>query len=165
MLREGYARTEFHQPAALSRHRNSRLMARSVPNRKRTHSLHDAGRSRLGFLKPNRAGFPAERLLATPKVRIQSSPPTSLRFEAFSGEVRKLRACSGDARGPSAPESGHTVSRCASLRFSLCGRVIRSRCPLSANATSEQEPPISLSMRQAPRASGWEKSVGLRIIS
>ena len=66
-------------------------------------------------------------------------PPTSLRFEAFSGEVRKLRACRGDAREPSAPENAQMVSRCASLRFSLCGRVIRCRCLLLANATSGQE--------------------------
>src|ERR1035437_290231 len=62
------------------------------------------------------------------RVRIDCAPPSSLRFEAFSGEVRKLRACSGDAQAPSAPEIGHMPSRGASLRFSLCGRVIRCRC-------------------------------------
>jgi hypothetical protein len=40
--------------------------------------------------------------------------PTSLRFEAFSGEVRKLRACSSDAHGPSARRTLKMVSRCAS---------------------------------------------------
>jgi hypothetical protein len=52
--------------------------------------------------------------------------------------VRKLRAFRGDARGPSAPENAQMVSRCASLRFSLCGRVIRCRCPLLANATFDR---------------------------
>ena len=66
-------------------------------------------------------------------------PPTSLRFEGFSWEVRKLRACSGDAHGPSAPESAHTSSRAPSLPYSLCGRVVRCRCRPLANATSGQE--------------------------
>jgi len=42
--------------------------------------------------------------------------------------MRKLRACSGDAHGPSAPENAQMVSCCASLRFSLYGRVTRCRC-------------------------------------
>jgi hypothetical protein len=33
----------------------------------------------------------------------------AFKVEAFSGEVRKLRACSGDARGSSAPESAHVT--------------------------------------------------------
>ena len=53
--------------------------------------------------------------------------------------MRKLRACSGDAHGPSAPESAHTSSRAPSLRYSLCGRVVRCRCRPLANATSGQE--------------------------
>ena len=48
------------------------------------------------------------------------------------GELRKLRACSGNAHGPSAPENAQMGSRGASLRFSLCGRVIRCRCRLLA---------------------------------
>src|ERR1700730_778872 len=78
-----------------------------------------------------------------PRVRIHPAPPTSLRFETFSGEVRKLRACRGDAHGASAPENAQMVSRCGSLRFSLCGRVIRCRWLLLANATFGQEQPIS----------------------
>src|ERR1700694_4009148 len=35
-----------------------------------------------------------DRLLCRPRVRIHLAPPPSLRFEGFSGEVRKLRACS-----------------------------------------------------------------------
>src|ERR1700694_6047740 len=99
---------------------------------------------------------------SVPTVRIHLAPPTSLRFEAFSGEVRKLRACRGDAHGASAPENAQMVSRCASLRFSLCGRVIRCRCPLLANATFDRN------NRCRERCDGisssrWEKSVGLSI--
>ena len=43
-------------------------------------------------------------------------PPTSLRFEAFSGEVRKLRACSRDAHGSSAVPSQNLI-RADSLPF------------------------------------------------
>jgi hypothetical protein len=50
------------------------------------------------------------------RIRLRHPPP-SLRFEGFSVEVRKLRACSGDVHGPSAPENAQTVSRAASLRF------------------------------------------------
>jgi hypothetical protein len=96
---------------------------------------------------------------SVPAVRIHPAPPASLRFEAFSGEVRKPRACSGDAHGPSAPENAQMVSRCASVRFSLCGRVIRCRCLLLANATFGQEQPISRAMRRASRASGGRKAL------
>jgi hypothetical protein len=51
-----------------------------------------------------------------PAVRIHFGPPASLKFEEFSGEVRKLRACRGYAHGPSAPENAQMASRCASLR-------------------------------------------------
>ena len=37
------------------------------------------------------------------RVRIDCAPPTSLRFVGFSGEVRKLPACSGDAHAPIRP--------------------------------------------------------------
>jgi hypothetical protein len=87
------------------------------------------------------------------------SPPTSLRFEAFSGEVRKLHACRGDAHGPSAPENAQMVSRRASLRFSLCGRVIRCRCPLLANATFGQGQPISRAIQRSSRASDGRKAL------
>ncbi len=103
------------------------------------------------------ASFGQVEHLAALGVRIHFAPPTSLRFEAFSGEVHKLRACSGDAHAPSAPESAHMASRAASLRFSLCGRVIRCRCLLLANATSGRKLPISRAMRRARRASGGRK--------
>src|SRR5208337_789207 len=48
------------------------------------------------FLQDSR-GFPSERFLVTPRVLIPLAPPHSLGFEGFSGEVRKLRACSGNA--------------------------------------------------------------------
>ena len=48
--------------------------------------------------------------------------------------MRKLRACSGYAHAPSGPENVQMMSGAASLRFSLCGRVIRSRCLPLANA-------------------------------
>jgi hypothetical protein len=80
---------------------------------------------------------------SVPRVRIHPAPPLSLRCEAFSAEVRKLRAGSGDAHGPSAPESADMARRTPSLRLSLCGQVIRCRCLVLANAGSGQEPPIS----------------------
>jgi hypothetical protein len=86
-------------------------------------------------------------------------PPTSLRFEAFSGDDRKKRACSGDAPAPPAPERAHMWSHAASLRFSLCGRVIRCRCLLLANARFGQEQPISRAMRRASRASDGRKAL------
>jgi len=46
-------------------------------------------------------------------------PPTSPRFEAFSGEVRKLRACSGDAHGPLALRK-RSISCSVLLR--ICGK-------------------------------------------
>ena len=46
-------------------------------------------------------------------------PPTSLRFEAFSGEVCKLRACSGDAHAPSSPESADMAACRLTSIFSL----------------------------------------------
>src|ERR1700730_2275595 len=94
-----------------------------------------------------------------PRVRILSAPPTSLRFETFSGEVRKLRACRGDAHGASAPENAQMVSRCASLRFSLCGRVIRCRYLLLANATFGQGQPISRAIQRSSRASDGRKAL------
>ena len=91
---------------------------------------------------------------------------TGLRFEAFFGEVRKLSVCSRDRtvyRHP-APENARIVNRAASFGFSLCGRVIRCRCLLLANATSREETtPISRAMRRAPRAPDWEQGVGLYI--
>ena len=99
--------------------------------RQRHQTFHEAFGGENGSL---RAPDPAV-LLSVPRVRILFAPPRSLKFEAFSGEVRKPRACSDDAHGPSAPEKTQMVSRCASLRFSLCGRVIRCRCRLLANAS------------------------------
>jgi hypothetical protein len=63
--------------------------------------------------------------------------------------VRKLRACSGYAHAPPAPENAQMVSRAASLQFSLRGRVIRCRCQPLANATSGQKLPISRTARRA----------------
>src|SRR5208337_2109175 len=86
-----------------------------------------------------RAYFPSESFLVTPRVRISLAPPSSLRVEAFSEDERKLRARSGDARAPSAPENAEMVSPTASLRSSLCGRIVRCRCLLLANTTSGHE--------------------------
>jgi hypothetical protein len=103
-----------------------------------------------------------EKSPTEPRVRIQSAPPASLRFEAFSGKVRKPRACRGDAHGPSAPENAQMVNRVRSLRFSLCRRVIRCRCRCLANAASAasgHEPAISRARRQEARASDRRKAL------
>src|ERR1700737_747429 len=108
--------------------------------------------------------LPTDVQKSVPGVRIHLATPTSLRFEAFSGEVRKLHACRGDAHGPSAPENAQMVSRRASLRFSLCGRVIRCRCPLLANATFGQGKPISRAIQRSSRASVGRKAFSLSIV-
>ena len=45
------------------------------------------------------------------RVRIDCAPPASLRFQAFSREVRKLRTCSGDVYVSSAPENAQMGTR------------------------------------------------------
>lgn len=45
-------------------------------------------------------GYDTEEVVRSrPPVRIHPAPPSSLRFDAFSGEMRKLRTCRGDAHG------------------------------------------------------------------
>ena len=63
-------------------------------------------------------------------VRNDCAPPTSLRFEAFSGDRRKKRAY-GAMSPPYRHRRGLTCRvRAASIRFSLCERRIRCRCPV-----------------------------------
>src|ERR1700730_12701382 len=62
--------------------------------------------------------------------RIPLAPPTSHRFEAFSGEVCKARAYSGDKHGSSAPERARTVRRWAPLSISSPRE--RNSVPMSA---------------------------------
>src|ERR1700730_17090985 len=125
-----------------------------------------AGRKRFAVRLDAAKLNPGQRLTvhkSVPAVRIHLAPPTSLRFEAFSGEVRKLRACRGDAHGPSAPENAQMMSRCASLRFSLCGRVIRCRCQPIAERTVRAEAADIASDATRTSSFRWEKSVGLSI--
>ncbi len=143
-----------------ARRLGGRIVANEVNRRERTRAESQANKfspARVLFVGPNSApnpdAIPPIAALAAPGVRIHPAPPTSLMFEAFSAKMRETRAYRGDVCEPSAPENAQMVSRCASLRFSLCGRVIRCRCLLLANATSGREPPISRAMRRAPRAS------------
>ena len=75
-------------------------------------------------------------------------------LEGFFREVSKLRVCSDDARGPSAPENARMVSRRVSHRFSLCGRAIRCRCMPLASA-----PAMSLKSRDFLEAVGVTRNM------
>ena len=114
--------------------------------------MHNRLRARRG----GRARFKAHawnacRLERVSGVRIPPSPPTSLRFEAFSGEVHKLRACGGDA---------HRASHRRALTYSSRGAVpsIFSLCasnsvPMPAVRDPSQrpggKPQISRAIRRA----------------
>jgi hypothetical protein len=92
-----------------------------------------------------------------PAVTGRRTPPPSLRFEAFSGEVRKLARVQGRCARPigTGERSNDALLRVTSI--SLCGRVIRCRCSLVVNATFGHERPISRAMLRAPRAPMGEK--------
>jgi hypothetical protein len=130
---QGGGDSNFKPSSDVRRHQIPRISLanegnRREPNLRRTNSLQHGCFYSGRIVGQPWAEFRPYKLSRHRGVRIRPSPPNSLRFEAFSGEVRKLRACSGDAHAPSAPESAHMPSRGASLRFSLCGRVIRCRC-------------------------------------
>jgi hypothetical protein len=49
---------------------------------------------------------------AVPRVRIHSAPPSSLRFEAFSGDDRKKRVCGGRCARPTGTGESSNVESC-----------------------------------------------------
>src|SRR5712671_514556 len=93
------------------------IMARAnyrAPHRGRIYECNRLHLNRSSGLRPGLGPYT--------RVRIHFPPPTSLRFEAFSGDLRKLRACSGDVDDSSAPENAQMMRCWASFQFSLCGR-------------------------------------------
>ncbi len=67
--------------------------------------------------------FEMRNFFVAPGVRISLAPPTSLRFQAISGEVRELPVCGSDLHQPSAPENVSRPDRPSILReLSRSGR-------------------------------------------
>src|ERR1700694_3746899 len=93
----------------------------------------------LSNIRTKRGGWCLTVHKSVPAVRIHFPPPTSLRFEAFSGDDRKKRACGRDACVLSAPERVSHLESCrVTSNFSLSAS---NSVPIPAvgNATSRQE--------------------------
>jgi len=97
-----------------------------------------------------------------PEVRIHSAPPASLRFEAFSGEVRKLRVWWRCAR----PIGTGERSNGAPLRVtSICSLVASNSVPMpDAGERIVRAGTTGIASYATSTSSfRWEKDVGLSI--